>query len=175
MPLEHLECGRQPHAQDRGAEKRTVNLLYSTTRVVKATRSAVSHAAVSLRWRPSSESSVCPVLPEKSGGLGVQPASQALLCEYEGVVLHRGRALRLRQQPPKEEAARKDRSMRPVNGTAMAVPVSRVTSPPAEAVGSTRVMHPHMHRMRLVLRSGPTSSTSGRVTLHRTTRVAAWA
>ena len=51
--------------------------------------------------------------------------------------------------------------MRPVNGTAMAVPVSRVTSPPAEAVGSTRVMHPHMHRMRLVLRSGPTSSTLG--------------
>ena len=28
------------------------------------------------------------------------------ICEYEGVVLHRGRALRLRQQPPKEEAAR---------------------------------------------------------------------
>ena len=62
--------------------------------------------------------------------------------------------------------------MRPVNGTAMAVPVSRVTSPPAEAVGSTRVMHPHMHRMRLVLRH---HQHWGRVTLHRTTRVAAWA
>ena len=47
-----------------------------------------------------------PSYQRKSGGLGVQPASQALLCEYEGVVLHRGRALRLRQQPPKEEAAR---------------------------------------------------------------------
>ena len=23
MHLEHLECGQQPHAQDRGAEKRT--------------------------------------------------------------------------------------------------------------------------------------------------------